>query len=315
MVSANGPSSTSGSAPPRMVMAALVGIRRRFGPSLPAAISLACVALCFSITASSSSLRHCDGFGGVAKHGKAHGRSSVVSLQGRSTIARSDKRRKECCVSGSGRQQEIFLRVSDRPARHVLWAQIDSRRTAMSTETDKAAIRAIIEAIHQAHHDKDAAAIVAPYAQDAAVFSLSPPLAACTAWTSRRNSLARHLGRADRSPVARSRHQRERRPRLLPRLLPAGRRPKAAGADQLLDARHRLFAQQRRRLEDRPRAQESVPFYMDGACARPFDLTLKLPRLIPGTVCFLPQKPQRKFALRTIETGPTRRIANVNEGK
>ena len=46
----------------------------------------------------------------------------------------------------------------------------------MSTETDKAAIRAIIEAIHKAHHDKDAAAIVAPYAKDAAVFSLAPPL-------------------------------------------------------------------------------------------------------------------------------------------
>ena len=46
----------------------------------------------------------------------------------------------------------------------------------MSTETDKAAIRAIIEAIHKAHHDKDAAAIVAPYAKAAAVFSLAPPL-------------------------------------------------------------------------------------------------------------------------------------------
>ena len=46
----------------------------------------------------------------------------------------------------------------------------------MTTETDKAAIRAIIEAIHKAHHDKDAAAIVAPYASDAAIFSLAPPL-------------------------------------------------------------------------------------------------------------------------------------------
>ena len=46
----------------------------------------------------------------------------------------------------------------------------------MTTETDKAAIRAIIEAIHKAHHDKDAAAIVAPYSSDAAVFSLAPPL-------------------------------------------------------------------------------------------------------------------------------------------
>ena len=46
----------------------------------------------------------------------------------------------------------------------------------MSTETDKAAIRAIIEAMHKAHHDKDATAIVAPYTRDAAIFSLAPPL-------------------------------------------------------------------------------------------------------------------------------------------
>ena len=46
----------------------------------------------------------------------------------------------------------------------------------MSSETDKAAIRAIIEAMHKAHHDKDAAAIVAPYTKDAAIFSLAPPL-------------------------------------------------------------------------------------------------------------------------------------------
>ena len=47
----------------------------------------------------------------------------------------------------------------------------------MSTDTDKTAIRAVIEAIHQAHHDKDAAAIAAPYAPHAAIFDLSPPLA------------------------------------------------------------------------------------------------------------------------------------------
>jgi ketosteroid isomerase-like protein len=37
-------------------------------------------------------------------------------------------------------------------------------------------IRALIESVHRAHHNKDAAAIVAPYAQDAAVFNLAPPL-------------------------------------------------------------------------------------------------------------------------------------------
>jgi hypothetical protein len=41
---------------------------------------------------------------------------------------------------------------------------------------DEAGIRALIETVHKAHHGKDAAAIVAPYAHDAAVFSLAPPL-------------------------------------------------------------------------------------------------------------------------------------------
>jgi ketosteroid isomerase-like protein len=36
--------------------------------------------------------------------------------------------------------------------------------------------RALIETVHKAHHNKDAATIVARYARDAAVFSLAPPL-------------------------------------------------------------------------------------------------------------------------------------------
>src|SRR5260370_11284838 len=44
------------------------------------------------------------------------------------------------------------------------------------TSRDKADIRALIESVHKAHHNKDAAAIAAPYAQDAAVFNLAPPL-------------------------------------------------------------------------------------------------------------------------------------------
>jgi ketosteroid isomerase-like protein len=53
----------------------------------------------------------------------------------------------------------------------------------MSTETmnvpaskEEVAIRALIENVHKAHHHKDAAAIVAPYALDAVVFNLAPPL-------------------------------------------------------------------------------------------------------------------------------------------
>jgi len=41
---------------------------------------------------------------------------------------------------------------------------------------DEADIRAIVESVHQAHHNKDAAALVAPYAQDAVIFNLAPPL-------------------------------------------------------------------------------------------------------------------------------------------
>jgi ketosteroid isomerase-like protein len=41
---------------------------------------------------------------------------------------------------------------------------------------EEADIRTLIENVHKAHHDKDAAAIVAPYAQDAVVCDLAPPL-------------------------------------------------------------------------------------------------------------------------------------------
>jgi ketosteroid isomerase-like protein len=44
------------------------------------------------------------------------------------------------------------------------------------TSKDEADIRALIASVHQAHHNKDAAAIVAPYAKDAAIFDLAPPL-------------------------------------------------------------------------------------------------------------------------------------------
>jgi len=41
---------------------------------------------------------------------------------------------------------------------------------------DETDIRALIEGIHKAHHNKDAATIVSPYAQDAVVCDLAPPL-------------------------------------------------------------------------------------------------------------------------------------------
>jgi ketosteroid isomerase-like protein len=52
-----------------------------------------------------------------------------------------------------------------------------STATAKGHNTkDESDIRAIIESIDKAHHNKDAAAIVAPYAQDAIVCDLAPPL-------------------------------------------------------------------------------------------------------------------------------------------
>jgi ketosteroid isomerase-like protein len=41
---------------------------------------------------------------------------------------------------------------------------------------DETDIRALIENVHRAHHNKDAAAIVRPYAQDAVACDLAPPL-------------------------------------------------------------------------------------------------------------------------------------------
>jgi len=41
---------------------------------------------------------------------------------------------------------------------------------------DEADIRALVETVHKAHHNKDAAAIAAPYTRDAVVFDLAPPL-------------------------------------------------------------------------------------------------------------------------------------------
>jgi len=85
---------------------------------------------------------------------------------------------------------------------------------------DEADIRALIETVHKAHHHKDIAAIVAPYARD-----------------------------------ERFEHYRERGVRLLPWLLPAWRNSEGGWpADQSLDARDGVLASRRGRLEHRPSA-------------------------------------------------------------
>jgi ketosteroid isomerase-like protein len=51
-----------------------------------------------------------------------------------------------------------------------------STATVNQPAITEAEILALIDSLHQAHHDKNAAGIAAPYSPDAAIFDLSPPL-------------------------------------------------------------------------------------------------------------------------------------------
>ncbi|MFZ0744367.1 MAG: nuclear transport factor 2 family protein [Terracidiphilus sp.] len=55
-------------------------------------------------------------------------------------------------------------------------ATLNEKSTRIHNAKDESDILALIERALRARHDKDAAAIVAPYAQDAAVYNLAPPL-------------------------------------------------------------------------------------------------------------------------------------------
>jgi ketosteroid isomerase-like protein len=46
----------------------------------------------------------------------------------------------------------------------------------VQSSKDEADIRALLNNVNKAHHNKEAAVIVAPYSNEAAVFNLSPPL-------------------------------------------------------------------------------------------------------------------------------------------
>jgi ketosteroid isomerase-like protein len=72
-----------------------------------------------------------------------------------------------------------------RLSRRIELLSVKSKKgeNSMSTATvkgqysrDEADIRALVESINRAHHNKDAASIIAPYAQDAVVCDLAPPL-------------------------------------------------------------------------------------------------------------------------------------------
>ncbi|MGC2162106.1 MAG: nuclear transport factor 2 family protein, partial [Silvibacterium sp.] len=53
---------------------------------------------------------------------------------------------------------------------------MSSATVKVAGSTDEAEILSLILGIHKAHYEKNAAAIAAPYAKDAAFYSLAPPL-------------------------------------------------------------------------------------------------------------------------------------------
>jgi ketosteroid isomerase-like protein len=55
-------------------------------------------------------------------------------------------------------------------------ATLKDRTSKNQSSPDRTEILALLETIHQAHYKKDAAGIVAPYVDDAAIFDLAPPL-------------------------------------------------------------------------------------------------------------------------------------------
>jgi ketosteroid isomerase-like protein len=73
-------------------------------------------------------------------------------------------------------------RASGAEARMVLLGP-EPKETTMATRSlkhqssnDEAEIRGILEKVRKAHRSKDAAALIAPYAGDATIFDLAPPL-------------------------------------------------------------------------------------------------------------------------------------------
>lgn len=56
-------------------------------------------------------------------------------------------------------------------------AQMNAASTPTQTSQDEARILALVDAVGQAHHNKDADGIAAPYAPHAVIYDLEPPLA------------------------------------------------------------------------------------------------------------------------------------------
>jgi ketosteroid isomerase-like protein len=56
-------------------------------------------------------------------------------------------------------------------------AQMNAASTPTQTSQDEARILALVDAVGQAHHNRDADGIAAPYAPHAVIYDLEPPLA------------------------------------------------------------------------------------------------------------------------------------------
>ncbi len=125
-----------------------------------------------------------------------------------------------------------------------------------SKEQAETEIRALLERTHRAHYDKDAAAIVAPYAEDAAVYDLAPPLFHRGMDPLQKKAWLDTWEGPIEFGIARLYHYGERGFRLLPWVLSAWRHSAGGRASrEFLDAGNGVSRpKQRRRLADRARA-------------------------------------------------------------
>jgi ketosteroid isomerase-like protein len=140
------------------------------------------------------------------------------------------------------------------------------------SSTDEADIRALLAGIVKAHHDKDAAAIAAPYARDAVVCDLSPPLshrgvdlrekqAWLDGWEGPIKLEFRDFAITVSGDIA-----------FCHGYMRMAGRPKAAGQEISFWLRETVCLERERGQWRIVHLHSSVPFYMDGSLRPAFDL-------------------------------------------
>ena len=141
---------------------------------------------------------------------------------------------------------------------------------------DKIAIRALIEAVDKAHHDKDAAAIAAAYAANAVISDLAPPLshkgidlhqkkAWLETWEGPVERESRDLNITVSGDFA-----------FCHGFFRLGGTPKAAGRPISFWMRATICLQRNGGAWEIVHEHTSVPFYMDGSLRPAFDLGPKI---------------------------------------